>query len=85
MFKQKVSAMFLPCGAALRYLNAGSELSEQAVLHVGAKGFLFRTYAETKIYSTENKICTTYDEERRNPTEIDYRSKGYAVVTGYNK
>ena len=25
-----------------------------------AKGFLFRMCAETTVYSTQNKICTTY-------------------------
>ena len=33
-FKQEVSAMVLRCGPALDYLNAGVELSEQAILHV---------------------------------------------------
>ena len=33
-FKHEVSAMVSRCGPALNYLNAGVELSEQAVLHV---------------------------------------------------
>ena len=33
-FKQEVSAMVLRCGSALNHLNAGVELSEQAILHV---------------------------------------------------
>ena len=33
-FKQGVSAMLLGCGSALGYLNAGVELSEEAILHV---------------------------------------------------
>ena len=33
-FMQEVSAMVLRCGPALNYLNAGVELSEQAILHV---------------------------------------------------
>ena len=28
-----------------------------------AKGFLFWTRTETKVYSMYDKICTTYDEE----------------------
>ena len=46
----------------------------------GAKGFLFRTYAETKLYSIQDDICTTYDEERRNTMEMNYRSKGCAAA-----
>lgn len=33
-FRQEVSAMVLRCGSALDYLNAGVELSEEAILHV---------------------------------------------------
>ena len=33
-FEQEVSAMVLRCGPTLGYLNAGVELSEQAILHV---------------------------------------------------
>ena len=33
-FEQEVSAMVLRCGPALGYLNAGVELSEEAILHV---------------------------------------------------
>ena len=33
-FKQEVSAMLLRCGSTLGYLNAGVELSEEAILHV---------------------------------------------------
>ena len=33
-FKHEVSAMVSRCGPALDYLNAGAELSEQAILHV---------------------------------------------------
>ena len=33
-FRQEVSAMVLRCGPALNYLDAGVELSEQAMLHV---------------------------------------------------
>ncbi|KAF9784038.1 hypothetical protein BJ322DRAFT_1219546 [Thelephora terrestris] len=33
-FKQEVSAMVLRCGPPLNHLNAGVELSEQAILHV---------------------------------------------------
>ena len=33
-FKQEVSTMLLRCGSTLDYLNAGVELSEEAILHV---------------------------------------------------
>lgn len=62
-------------GDAATFLVKGCDATEwrgaeeQGSILNGAKGFLFRTYVETQMYSTQ-KICTTYEQEWVNSIEI---------------